>query len=87
VQIKLAALTLLDRALPDVAQVDGGGRRGAGRSRRPMGGDDAESREYDEVVLYLPDNGRGDGPVPLPSLNSELPNHSTNDSSGLQTEP
>ena len=85
-QIKLAALTLLNRARPDV---DGRGRRGGGGSRGPLGGDGAESREPGQVILYLPDNGRGDGPPPLPPIprrNSELSDHSTNDSSGLQTE-
>jgi hypothetical protein len=87
-QVKLAALTLLRRALPDVLQVDGGAGRRGGTSRGPGGGDDAE-RECG-TVLILPDNGRGDGPVPLPplsSLNSDRPNRSTNDSSGLQTKP
>jgi len=87
-QIKLAALALWRRALSDEFQVDGGGESGGGRSRGPKGGDDADSREPG-TVLVLPDNGRGDGPVPLPpfpSLNSKRPNQSTNDSSGLQTE-
>jgi phage terminase small subunit len=82
--IKLAALTLLRRALPDVFHMDD---RGDGKGHGPMSGDGAERPDYSEVVLYLPDNGRGDGPVPLPPLKSKLPKPSPNDSSSLKTEP
>src|SRR5262249_25046655 len=53
---------------------DGRSGRGAGRSCGPMDGDDAGDRDPDTVVLVLPDNGRGDGPMaPIPC--SELENY------------
>src|SRR5262245_50207935 len=59
------------RALEYVGRLHGlDQQHGAGSRRAEVTLEDREPG----VILILPDNGRGDGPTPLPSLTPKLPN-------------
>jgi hypothetical protein len=59
------------RSLECLSRLHGLDQRGQNVTKRADNGE--EGTEPGTVVLILPDNGRGDGPTPLPPLRPKLP--------------